>query len=39
MAYQKDFNMQLIGAVLAGARGDSFGDALAQGGKMPDKLH
>jgi|TARA_R110000744_G_scaffold127618_2_gene234447 hypothetical protein len=38
MAYQKDFNMQLIGAVLAGARGDSFGDALAQGGKMPDKV-
>ena len=38
MAYQKDFNMQLIGAMLAGARGDSLGDALAQGGKMPDKL-
>jgi len=38
MAINKELNMQLIAAALATARGDSFGQALAQGGSMPDKI-
>jgi len=37
MAIDKEFNMQLIAAGLSLARGDSLGDALAQGGKVVDQ--
>jgi len=38
MAIDRELNMQLIAAALASARGDSFSDALAQGGSMPDRI-